>query len=398
MAAVQVALWWRSASETTKNRCYPPRHRVLRDQCWQGDTLLRMADSTDSVRYRLGLLSERRLMLRLVLADAVSFDEILETLAGFRARLENALEFTADHPFFVAAPKRLEEYRAEDMALRWARFHEKQHADTFHHLVTSDFTSRAVEREAATRQSLRYGIAIRTLGNWSLLPLVETSSPNPLTIVGDPHAAHVEVPDVSLRRAPMFYVDFGLGTAPEMPSLSEIMPAATPRKTASVEADALGELFAQELKLLLGDQAALVDEEAVRRGARAAAAEMAWARRLRTHLLNATDVALLLNVSLERIDVMIDRVELVALWRGDEPSFPAWQFASKIGDTERAVLAQSHALYVTASGASPWSAASWLIEDHPELDGVSPVAWARMGADTETLFQVARRDAARAAL
>lgn len=56
------------------------------------------------------------------------------------------------------------------------------------------------------------------------------------------------------------------------------------------------------------------------------------------------------------------------------------------------------AFWVLADSAiSEWTAASWCVASDDELDGLSPVAWARHGTDPDRLAQVARRDAARLA-
>jgi hypothetical protein len=76
--------------------------------------------------------------------------------------------------------------------------------------------------------------------------------------------------------------------------------------------------------------------------------------------------------------------------------FPAWQFVLRDRNA-RERLAQAHTLLVEKGHLSPWSAASWCVADHPELEGHDPVSWLHEGRDGDALVTVAARDAARLA-
>jgi hypothetical protein len=154
--------------------------------------------------------------------------------------------------------------------------------------------------------------------------------------------------------------------------------------------------FADELSHLLGDTISEVDERIVRRAARIAAAELAWAKRLGTVLLSKSDAAIALDTAEKGVASLVRGGKLIALVHNGEPRFPAWQFAHDFDVDARAALAQAHQIYVATAGVSPWSAASWLIAEHPELNGESPVRWITLGEDREQLRRVAERDAARA--
>jgi hypothetical protein len=60
-------------------------------------------------------------------------------------------------------------------------------------------------------------------------------------------------------------------------------------------------------------------------------------------------------------------------------------------------LLEAHQILVREGSTSPWSAASWIMAPHPELDGLSPSAWACAGRSESTLIELAERDAARLA-
>jgi hypothetical protein len=157
--------------------------------------------------------------------------------------------------------------------------------------------------------------------------------------------------------------------------------------------DALKELFGSELRSLLGD--ALPDEGAVRRAARLAVAEQAWRQRL-GELLETADVMELLGVSRQRVSKLVGEHRLIALPQDGRLRFPAWQFVLQHRNA-RERLAQAHAALVETGHVSPWSAASWCVADHPELEGHDPVSWLQDGRDGDTLLAVAGRDAARLA-
>lgn len=155
--------------------------------------------------------------------------------------------------------------------------------------------------------------------------------------------------------------------------------------------ETLKELFGSELRSLLGD--ALPDEGAVHRAARLAVAEQAWRQRL-GDLLETADVTKLLGVSRQRVSKLAAEHRLVALPQKGRVRFPAWQFVLQRRDA-RERLARAHAVLVEAGRLSPWSAASWCVADHPELEGHDPVSWLQDGRDGDILLEVAARDAAR---
>lgn len=156
---------------------------------------------------------------------------------------------------------------------------------------------------------------------------------------------------------------------------------------------AVADIFATELRSLLGD--ALPDAGVVRRAARLAAAEQAWVQRL-GEVWETGGVVAALGVSKQRVSALANSHRLIVLPRDGRPVFPAWQFAgTKAAD--RACLAGAHWILVQKGGIDPWSAASWFLAEHPELDGNDPVAWLRGGGDPELVLASAEHDAARAA-
>jgi len=158
-------------------------------------------------------------------------------------------------------------------------------------------------------------------------------------------------------------------------------------------ADDLGQVFAAEVRALVGD--ALPDSGAVRRAARLAVAEQAWSARLGT-LLESRDVVEILGVSKQRVSRLARDHRLIALPQGGRMRFPAWQFAAAdAGDRE--ALAAAHRELVDGGALSPWAAASWFREEHSELDGSDPVTFVRQGGARSRLLDAARRDAARLA-
>jgi hypothetical protein len=157
--------------------------------------------------------------------------------------------------------------------------------------------------------------------------------------------------------------------------------------------DPVAQVFEEEVRGLLGDTPP--DVEAVRRGARLAVAEQAWEQRLGV-MLDSKDVESALGVSRQRVSVLAQEHRLVALPKpGGGRRFPAWQF-TRLDSTQRGALAHAHHMLVTDGGMSPWSAASWLLGEQPELGGSTPVHYAAGAGDLEHLALVASRDAARA--
>jgi hypothetical protein len=156
---------------------------------------------------------------------------------------------------------------------------------------------------------------------------------------------------------------------------------------------AMGEIFADELRMLLGD--ALPDSGAVRRAARLAVADQAWSQRLGS-LLDTRDVVELLDVSKQRVSALAREHRLIALPQRGRQRFPAWQFAASEPE-DRACLAAAHRQLVEVGALSAWTAASWFQQEHPELGGRDPVTYLRKGGDRAQLLRVAARDADRLA-
>jgi hypothetical protein len=164
-------------------------------------------------------------------------------------------------------------------------------------------------------------------------------------------------------------------------------------RAADGPSDDAGRIFAEEVRSLVGDAAP--DPRAVRRAARLAVAEQAWAERLGT-LLDTRDVVELLGVSKQRVSALARDHRLIALSQGGRMRFPAWQFATNDPEDREALAAAHHELVGTGS-VSPWTAASWFQQEHPELDARDPVSFVREDGDRTRLLAAARRDAARLA-
>jgi len=158
--------------------------------------------------------------------------------------------------------------------------------------------------------------------------------------------------------------------------------------------DAVGRAFREGFSSVLGAQTP--DLDVVRRSARTAAAEQAWAQRL-GEMLDSRAVESLLGISRQRVSVLARQHRIVALPKPDGGyRFPAWQFAGTTAG-QRRTLAAAHRTLVDVGGLSEWSALSWLISAHPELDGASPMEHLRAGRDGEVVLTVAARDGARLA-
>lgn len=165
------------------------------------------------------------------------------------------------------------------------------------------------------------------------------------------------------------------------------------RATAPDPFRAVAESFARELRSLLGHT--LPDEKAVRRAARLAVADQAWEQGL-GGLWETKDVVATLGVSRQRVSVLARAHDLIALVDEGRLRFPVWQFAGTDRE-DRSTLAAAHRLLVEDGAVNPWSAASWFITDHPDLDGLAPVSWVQSNGDHRRLLTAAERDAARAA-
>jgi hypothetical protein len=152
-----------------------------------------------------------------------------------------------------------------------------------------------------------------------------------------------------------------------------------------------GEVFVATLTEVLGDRT--LPESVVRRAALTAAAGVAWENAVGP-LLTASQARELLTVSRQRLDQLAKRGRLLVLTDSSSARlYPAWQF-DEHGQPLRALVA-AHRHLVEDGGMSPWSAASWCTQPHPELDHRSPREWAAAAENAERLQTVAARDAAR---
>ena len=157
--------------------------------------------------------------------------------------------------------------------------------------------------------------------------------------------------------------------------------------------DEAGAAFIQTLHEVLGDRPLSV--ETARRAALSAAATTVWEDTVGP-LLSAEQARELLGVSRQRLSQLASQGRLMVLAdRSGGRRYPAWQFGQD--GRPLAALVAAHRVLVTDGNMSEWSAASWCVHEHPELDGRSPHEWAASGEDDERLALVARRDAARAA-
>lgn len=154
------------------------------------------------------------------------------------------------------------------------------------------------------------------------------------------------------------------------------------------------ELFAQTLHDVLGDRP--LPAETVSRAALLAAAQTVWTDAVGP-LLSASQARQVRGgISRQRLHQLVCSDRLIELRdRAGESSYPAWQFDAT--GAPLADLIAAHQTLVHDGHLSPWSAASWCSHEHPELDDLSPRAWAAAGRDGERLLLVAGRDAARAA-
>jgi hypothetical protein len=91
-----------------------------------------------------------------------------------------------------------------------------------------------------------------------------------------------------------------------------------------------------------------------------------------------------LGISAQQLDAMTAQGRLLVLVeRSGRRRYPGWQFGAD--QRPLAALVAAHRVLVEQGGMSPWSAASWCVQEHPELDGLSPSAWAHTGRDPERL-------------
>lgn len=151
-------------------------------------------------------------------------------------------------------------------------------------------------------------------------------------------------------------------------------------EAARVIADTLGELLPE------GE----ITVEIAERAARLAASELAWRRHLDLDL-DTPAMARLLGLSKQAVAKQLAEHRLIGL-RTREGGWllPAWQVMD--GRPSRALI-EAFWSQVEHGRLSPWTVASWCVTPHPELGGLSPVAWAAQRDDPDALLLTATRDA-----
>lgn len=150
-----------------------------------------------------------------------------------------------------------------------------------------------------------------------------------------------------------------------------------------------GDRFRTEVQRLVtpGD----LDAHAVERGARAAAADARWSGAI-GHLLTRDDILATRDITPEALAELLDSRSIITLTARDGSTrFPEFQFSEGL---PLGSLVTAHRIMVDDGHVSPWSAASWLMAPHPELDGLSPAQWAHTKRGDEHLLMTAKRDAA----
>jgi len=152
--------------------------------------------------------------------------------------------------------------------------------------------------------------------------------------------------------------------------------------------------FASALAEVLGDRS--ISLEAARRAALIAAAGVAWEDAVGPLLTAAQAREVLGSVSRQRLNQLVGAERIIALQDStSNRRFPAWQFGDRGRPSEP--LAAAYYTLVRDGALSPWTAASWLVHPHPELQNRSPRDWALLGDSPRRLAVVASRYAARAA-
>jgi hypothetical protein len=154
-----------------------------------------------------------------------------------------------------------------------------------------------------------------------------------------------------------------------------------------------GAVFVDTLHEVMGDRP--LPPDAARRAALIAAAGTAWEDAVGPLLTSQQARELLRVNSRQRLDQLTRSGRLLVLERSGQKVYPAWQFGEDGRPLE--ALVDAHQTLVSEGHMSPWSAASWCVHEHPELDGRSPRDWAADHEDPEHLRLAADHDAARAA-
>jgi hypothetical protein len=148
--------------------------------------------------------------------------------------------------------------------------------------------------------------------------------------------------------------------------------------------------FSDTVRSVIGD--AELPEGVGRRAALLAVAETAWKEHLGALADGSAVRELLGGRSRQRLDQLVKAREIIALETSSGArTFPMFQF----GPDGKPMPALVRAWATIANEASPWTAASWCVSEDPELDGLSPTAWAAHERDADRLQLVADRQAER---
>jgi hypothetical protein len=188
--------------------------------------------------------------------------------------------------------------------------------------------------------------------------------------------------------------DARLGLSERLDAALAGLDAAGEQASASAAQSEAAAVFASTLREVLGNRA--LAPAAARRAALLAASATVWEEAIGPLLDAQAARELLGGVSRQRLEQLVSAGRLIVLEeRSGQRRFPAWQF----GEDGRPLsgLVDAHRALVTDGRMSPWSAASWCVHEHPELEGHTPQAWARSGGDRERLAAVAAHDSARSA-
>jgi DNA-binding protein HU-beta len=179
------------------------------------------------------------------------------------------------------------------------------------------------------------------------------------------------------------------GAQSKQAAFARHVPRSRSRKRSGATA---GQVFENELRSLLGDVSP--DLEVARRAARLAMSEQAWEQGLEA-VWDTRDVCAALDVTKQRVSVLVHKHRLIALPQNGRLRFPVWQFTA-LDANDRAYLAQAHHLLVSEGEIDPWSAASWFMAGHPDLENQTPAEWLRDGGEHDRVLTAAHRDATRA--
>lgn len=181
-------------------------------------------------------------------------------------------------------------------------------------------------------------------------------------------------------------------------TISTFIPAHDDAPADDLDAfDAAGLQYADQLREVLGGewpQDALVD---INRGVRASAAMALWDQVLGGLVSPARFAQAIVRAADEVQQLIADRRIVAMQSKNGEWHVPVWQ-ASLPPAARQALAAAFHEL-VDEGRLSAWAAGAWLVNEHPDLDGLAPRTFVVDVDETscERLVYVARGDAAAAA-